>query len=160
MDIKKILGNKKSIVYIAVLFCLGVFLLTGIGKTNVAETINAPHQQEELSERLEKILSQVEGAGRVKVLISYSQSGEKILAYDSEEENKIEEGRDETNVRNQVVYDSSKTPFVLKEYMPTPEGVIIVAQGGDNEAVKKQLISGTVALLSIDEHKIEVLKMK
>lgn len=159
MDIKKILSDKKSVVYIALIFLLGVFMLSSHGKP-VTTAVKSSGTQEELSCKLEKILSEVEGAGNVRVLISYSQSGEKILAYDSEEENRVEEGRDETSVRNQVVYDGSKSPFVLKEYMPEPEGVIIVAQGGDNENVKKQLISGTVALLGIDEHKIEVLKMK
>ncbi len=159
MDIKEFLKNKKSVVYIALIFAVGIFMLTGVGKTTET-TSKKGAEQEELSHRLENILSRVEGAGNVKVLINYSQSGEKILAYDSEEENRVEEGRDETNVRNQVVYDSSRSPFVLKEYMPTPQGVIIVAQGGDNESVKKQLIDGTVALLGIDEHKIEVLKMK
>ena len=66
----------------------------------------------------------------------------------------------ENNSKSEVVYDGNKMPVILKEYMPKVEGVIIVAQGGNIESVKKQLISGTVALLGIDSHKIEVLKMK
>ncbi len=159
LDIKKLIGDKKSIVYIAAVFVLGLFLLTGGSKTSVRNT-ETDSGQKDMSRRLEKILSAVEGAGNVRVLISYSRTGEKVLAYDSESENRIEDGRDETNVRNQVVYDGDSSPFVLEEYMPEPEGVIIVAQGGDNENVKKQLINGTVALLGIDRHKIEVLKMK
>lgn len=157
MDIKRLLKDKKSIVYIGIIFAIGILLMSNTPKTAVRKG-NA--KQADISGQLEKILSQVEGAGEVKVLISYSSSGEKILAYDSEEENRAEEGRDEKNVKNQVVYDSSRTPFVLTEYMPEVQGVIIAAQGADNENVKNQLIKGTMALLDIDEHKIEVLKMK
>ena len=158
MDIKKLFKDKKSIIYICIIFAVGIFLMSGTPKT--AAKIENTKQTRDISRQLEKILSEVEGAGNVKVLISYSSSGEKILAYDSEEENRAEDGRDETNVKNQVVYDSSRTPFVLTEYMPEVQGVIIAAQGADNENVKNQLIKGTMALLGIDEHKIEVLKMK
>lgn len=156
LDIKSLLNNKKSIVYLAVLLSLGIFLMlsSNINKSEVS--VKATFSEEKLSKSLEDILSKVEGAGDVKVLINYNQSGEKIIAYETESKNKEEE----INEKNQVVYDGNKTPFVLKEYMPTIEGVIIVAQGGNNEYVKNQLISGTVALLGIDSHKIEVLKMK
>lgn len=113
-----------------------------------------------LNRQLEQILSQVDGAGKVRVLINYNQSGEKILAYDLESNTNEKESGKENNSKSEVVYDGNKMPVILKEYMPKVEGVIIVAQGGNNENVKKQLIAGTVALLGIDEHKIEVLKMK
>lgn len=157
MDIVRSLKDRKSIAYIGIILAVGIFLMSGKGKTTVR---TEPTKQQDISHRLEKILSEVEGAGDVKVLISYSSSGEKILAYDSEEEKRAENGRDETNIKSRVVYDGSRAPFVLAEYMPEAEGVIIAAQGADDENVKNQLIKGTMALLGIDEHKIEVLKMK
>ncbi|MDO5388822.1 MAG: hypothetical protein Q4F63_06270 [Clostridia bacterium] len=161
MDINKIITDKKGLAVIALFFIAGIMLIMGTGteinKTNVkTESVST----DRLNKELESILSKVEGAGNVKVLINYKQSGEKILAYDMESSINEKEGGKENNTRSEVVYDGDKMPVILKEYMPKAEGVIIAAQGADNENVKNQLIAGTMALLGIDEHKIEVLKMK
>ncbi len=158
MDINKLIMDKRAVFIIVCMLCAGVVMLMGMGtKSEISvksETVS------DINGSLEKILSQVEGAGRVRVLINYNQSGEKILAYDMESNINEKESGKENNTKSEVVYDGNKMPVVLKEYMPRVEGVIIVAQGGNNENVKKQLIAGTVALLGIEEHKIEVLKMK
>lgn len=160
LDINKLVLDKKGILIIAVVFIAGIMLVIG-GDGSSKSTVTAESvSTDSLNKELEDILSQVEGAGEVKVLINYKQSGEKILAYDMESNTNERDGGKENNSKSEVVYDGNKMPVVLKEYMPKVEGVIIVAQGGNIENVKKQLIAGTVALLGIDEHKIEVLKMK
>jgi stage III sporulation protein AG len=58
------------------------------------------------------------------------------------------------------VYDNDKTPFVVLEMEPEIEGVVIVAQGGADIVTKQKIISSVSALLGVDVHKIEVLKMK
>lgn len=160
MNLSKLVTDKKSIYFIIGILIAGVMLLmrnnSEIKTISKAENTSAVN----INKELEKILSEVEGAGRVKVLINYNQSGEKILAYDMESNINEKESGKENNSKSEVVYDGNKMPVILKEYMPKVEGVIIVAQGGNTENVKKQLIAGTVALLGIDEHKIEVLKMK
>lgn len=159
MDIGKLIQDKKSLAFIICCLFIGVMLiLSGSGSSKT--TIKTEKATDNITTQLEKTLSQVEGAGKVKVLINYSQSGEKILAYDMESNVNEKDNGKENNSKSEVVYDGNKMPVILKEYMPKVEGVIIVAQGGNIESVKKQLISGTVALLGIDSHKIEVLKMK
>lgn len=158
LELNKLISNKRSLIVIASLFVIGLMLVSGGGGSR--EVKSQSIDADTINRELENILSEVEGAGDVSVLINYSQSGEKILAYDMESNINEGEGEKENNSRSQVVYDGNKMPVVLKEYMPKVEGVIIVAQGGNIESVKKQLIAGTVALLGVDEHKIEVLKMK
>lgn len=159
MDIGKLIQDKKSLAFIICCLFIGIMLiLSGSGSSKT--TIKTEKTTDNITTQLEKTLSQVEGAGKVKVLINYSQSGEKILAYDMESNVNEKDNGKENNSKSEVVYDGNKMPVILKEYMPKVEGVIIVAQGGNIEGVKKQLISGTVALLGIDSHKIEVLKMK
>lgn len=159
MDIGKLIQDKKSLAFIICCLFIGIMLiLSGSGSSKT--TIKTEKATDNITTQLEKTLSQVEGAGKVKVLINYSQSGEKILAYDMESNINEKDNGKENNSKSEVVYDGNKMPVILKEYMPKVEGVIIVAQGGNIESVKKQLISGTVALLGIDSHKIEVLKMK
>lgn len=159
MSVNKLVTDKKGLIIIAAFFIAGIMLILG-GSSNVKAVNKENIGTAELNRQLEQILSQVDGAGKVRVLINYNQSGEKILAYDLESNTNEKESGKENNSKSEVVYDGNKMPVILKEYMPKVEGVIIVAQGGNNENVKKQLIAGTVALLGIDEHKIEVLKMK
>lgn len=159
MSVNKLVTDKKGLIIIAAFFIAGIMLILG-GSSNVKAVNKENIGTVELNRQLEQILSQVDGAGKVRVLINYNQSGEKILAYDLESNTNEKESGKENNSKSEVVYDGNKMPVILKEYMPKVEGVIIVAQGGNNENVKKQLIAGTVALLGIDEHKIEVLKMK
>ncbi len=159
MDIGKLIQDKKSLAFIICCLFIGIMLILSGGGSSKT-TIKTEKTTDNITTQLEKTLSQVEGAGKVKVLINYSQSGEKILAYDMESNINEKDNGKENNSKSEVVYDGNKMPVILKEYMPKVEGVIIVAQGGNIESVKKQLISGTVALLGIDSHKIEVLKMK
>lgn len=159
MSVNKLVTDKKGLIIIAAFFIAGIMLILG-GSSNVKAVNKENIGTAGLNRQLEQILSQVDGAGKVRVLINYNQSGEKILAYDLESNTNEKESGKENNSKSEVVYDGNKMPVILKEYMPKVEGVIIVAQGGNNENVKKQLIAGTVALLGIDEHKIEVLKMK
>lgn len=159
MSVNKLVTDKKGLIIIAAFFIAGIMLILG-GSSNVKAVNKEDISTTGLNRQLEQILSQVDGAGKVRVLINYNQSGEKILAYDLESNTNEKESGKENNSKSEVVYDGNKMPVILKEYMPKVEGVIIVAQGGNNENVKKQLIAGTVALLGIDEHKIEVLKMK
>ena len=159
MSVNNLVTDKKGLIIIAAFFIAGIMLILG-GSSNVKAVNKENISTAGLNRQLEQILSQVDGAGKVRVLINYNQSGEKILAYDLESNTNEKESGKENNSKSEVVYDGNKMPVILKEYMPKVEGVIIVAQGGNNENVKKQLIAGTVALLGIDEHKIEVLKMK
>lgn len=159
MSVNKLVTDKKGLIIIAAFFIAGIMLILG-GSSNVKAVNKENISTAGLNRQLEQILSQVDGAGKVRVLINYNQSGEKILAYDLESNTNEKESGKENNSKSEVIYDGNKMPVILKEYMPKVEGVIIVAQGGNNENVKKQLIAGTVALLGIDEHKIEVLKMK
>ncbi|MDO4300116.1 MAG: hypothetical protein Q4D26_01855 [Clostridia bacterium] len=160
MNLSKLVMDKKGLFIIICVLVLGVMMLMG-NNSGIKTGVKSENTSEiNINRELEKILSSVEGAGRVKVLINYNQSGEKILAYDMESNINEKESGKENNSKSEVVYDGNKMPVILKEYMPKVEGVIIVAQGGNIDNVKKQLIAGTVALLGIDEHKIEVLKMK
>ena len=71
-----------------------------------------------MEQRIEKILSQVKGVGKVNVMVTVGNT-------------------DDTTI----------------------EGVVIVAQGGDNGSVAADITSALEALLGIPVHKIKVLKM-
>ena len=126
-----------------------------------------------LEERLEEILSAVQGVGSVKVMITLSSSGEKIVEKDIPlERNSIVEndstgGNRSTNEmysQEETVYSTNsngdKVPYVIKENSARVEGVSVVAEGGGDADVQKNISDVIQALFGIEAHKIKVVKMK
>lgn len=126
---------------------------------------------ESLEMRLEKILSRVEGVGKVDVMITLKSSGEKIVEKDQEssgnssEETDSQGGSrktsDNTKKEETVFYSGesgSSEPYVVKEMEPEIEGVLVISEGGDNALVAKNISEAILALFHIDAHKIKVMK--
>lgn len=126
---------------------------------------------EQLEEKLERTLSKIEGAGLVEVMITLEDSGESIVEKDVTRENSdLDENDDVGGVRKEkivhtgetTVYqeeDNAKVPFVGKEKSPKIAGILVVAQGGENTAVKQNISEGVMALFQIDVNRIKVVKM-
>jgi len=128
---------------------------------------------EKLETRLADILSEVENAGRVRVLLTLSAGTERIVATDIRtEDNHIAESDaeggartvtdtllDEQTVRLRQA-DGSEAPLVLKEIEPRIEGALIIAEGGGNIFVKDALTRAAYIVLGIEPHRVQVLKMR
>lgn len=123
-----------------------------------------------LERKLEELLGQVDGVGKVKVLITYKSSSEKIVLQNTETDTSSEEETDgtqtrksnEKNVREETVYDKSdsgETPYVVKEIEPEIEGVLVAAEGGGNSQTAKNISEAIMALFNIEAHKIKVMKL-
>ena len=110
--------------------------------------------------QLEELLSLTEGAGKVRVMITYKNNGSLVLAENRSREESREDSSTDYIEENSIVLDGEERPFVLSEGSPEIEGVLIVAEGGENVEVKNGLIRAAEALLGVETHKIEVLKMK
>lgn len=123
-------------------------------------------------EKLETLLEQMEGAGQVKVMITESVSRENVVEKDtpytiqmsqngSDDENGTksqQENREETTVYERDD-QGNESPYVKKSLAPQIEGVLVLAQGGDNAVVAANITEAVMALFSIEAHKIKVMKM-
>lgn len=153
--IDKFFKDKKGNTVIYILLAAGIFLLLAGStlskpKQNINQVQNTSSlPQEENEERLEEILSQIKGAGRVSVMISEENSGRKIFGYDIQGEDK------KTVILSQ---SGGETALVAEEKTPHVKGVIVVADGGGNIKVKEALLRAVRAVLGIEPHKIEVFE--
>lgn len=139
--------------------------------TNKTLEITEDTYEKLLEERLEEILSYVEGAGKIKVMVTLKASGEKIILKESPyTKNTVNEQDSGGGTRNtidlsqseQVVYleeNGGKIPYVIQETAPEIEGILVIAQGADNEVVKKELNAAIAALFDLQSHKIKICKM-
>ena len=126
-----------------------------------------------LEKELESILSSVDGAGKVQVMITLKNTSTKeVLMEEPYSESNVTEhdgdgGSRDTNEKSQdyhVIYkessDGTMIPFVVSEISPQVEGVAVVAEGGDSAVVKEKITGIIKALFGIEINKIAVGKMK
>lgn len=124
--------------------------------------------EQELAAQLEETLSQMEGVGRVKVMITFQDSGEAVVekdvTYSDEETASTENGTStaQTQSSEETVYSDGSgdgEPYVSRELTPAIEGVLVVAEGGGNSAVVADISEAVEALFGVETHKIKVVKM-
>lgn len=107
-----------------------------------------------------EILSKIQGAGQVDVMLTYRQTEEKTIAHNETREENGETLRTEQTAILLEDGDGATQPLVLTEMGPVVEGVVIAAQGADSPAVAAALNQAAQALLDVPAHKVAVLKMK
>lgn len=141
-------------------------------KENISKENNTMEaSKNEIERKLEDILEKIDGAGDVKVMITYQDSGTQVVEKDKNtSENSLEESDSTGGVRStkeqqlqeSTVYeeaDAGNTPFVSKELLPKVEGILIVASGGDNQNVKQNISEAVLALFQVEAHRIKIVKM-
>lgn len=169
-----------------ILFLAGILLLvitvptdcgtsSGDGKEQSAEQETKGQMEDNyadlLEQRLEQTLTSMDGVGRVKVMITLKDEGEAVVEKDisttgdtqtdvGSGENGTEQTKSERS--EETVYSSQSgggEPFVSRQIAPNIEGILIVAEGGENTEVVKNISDAAEALFGLEAHKIKVVKM-
>ena len=120
---------------------------------------------------LENILSNINGVGQVKVMVTYSETSKVMPVYNEEstEENTEETDSEggtrkvtQTDTRKEVIYeesDGNKSLITQSVVSPKIEGAIITAEGANDANVKNNIIEAVSAVTGLATHKIQVFKM-
>lgn len=134
------------------------------------ENIRTENYTQYLEAHLEEILELIENAGAVRVMVTLEDDGEKIVEKDTESQSEsVEEADSEGGTRSSSnhsvkevsIYQGEEqngSPYITKEMSPVVAGVVVVAQGGDNAVVVRNITEAVQALFDIDTHKIKVIK--
>lgn len=154
-DIKEVDNNKK------------------LAAVNQVETqIEQVPQEQNLSQKLESILSKIQGVGDVNVFINYSESSEVVAMYNENSKSSTTEETDvsggvrkvqETDSQKDIIYQENegvKTPMTKKVVEPKIEGAIITAKGANNIDIKTNIIQAVEAVTGLATHKIQVFEMQ
>ena len=181
MSLLKKLGPDKLVL---LLLCGALLLVTALpaettkessGREEQKETVTVEEEtyEELLEKRLTEMLASVEGVGKTKVMITLKATGEKVVLmerpYERNETSEIDSEGGSRDIRewsqsDTAVYieesDGSRVPYVVQESKPEIEGVIVIAQGGDNIYTIKEIMEAVSALFDVPSHKIKVMKMR
>ena len=141
------------------------------GRNDVVQ-VSSEINYDENEEKLANILSNIAGVGKVKVLLTYSETStyvpiynENLKASNTTETDSAGGSRtvSETDSQKEVIYkeDSSgnQEPVTQSIISPKIEGAIITAQGADNAEVKTSIVEAVEAATGLATHKIQVFKM-
>ena len=135
--------------------------------TNVSDNTTTDN----LTEKLETILSKMQGVGEVKVFVNYSETSEVVAMYNettktsNTEENDTSGGTrkiQETDSQRDIIYqeeNGEKTPITQKVIQPKVEGAIITAKGANSAEIKANIIQAVEAVTGLATHKIQVFEM-
>ena len=149
--------------YVWIVLLAGV-LLMALPEANTKDTpvqqMDAPKEEVTIQEQLEDILSQIQGAGQVRVMLSVLQGERTIYQTDST----YSESEDHADSRTQTILitDSQRneTGLVHQKNPPVYQGAIILAAGADQPSVKLAIVDAVSDVTGLGTDKITVLKLK
>ncbi|SMC58909.1 hypothetical protein [Sporomusa malonica] len=128
--------------------------------------------EEALESKLANLLAQVKGAGAVSVSITLETGGMQEHAKNITKETKTVQEKDntggirtttETKESEQILLskeNGADRPVTVREYKPLIKGVLIVAEGAYDSAVKANLTRAVESGLGIPPYKITVLPQR
>lgn len=169
--------NKKGIENLVIFLVLVIIVMVVINslftenEEVIVQTVNKEvinNKNDEVEQKLENILSTIKGVGKVNVMVSYKNTIEKVPIYDTKEITTVTNEKDnnggerkteETNREYTVIFEegnNNKTAMIKQNIMPEIVGVIVTAEGAENNLIKENIINAVVAVTNIPNHKIQV----
>ena len=151
--------------YVCIVLVVGILLmlLPGPSEKETKDQMQAEKNeqiQENIEHRLEDLLSEVSGAGQVRVLLSVSQGEQTIYQTDSS----YSQGEKDADSRTQtiIIMDSQRneTGLIHQKNPPKYVGAIILSQGADDPVVKLAIVEAVGKITGLGADKISVLKMR
>lgn len=146
--------------YALLILVIGILLMLiptqqSTKKTSEEPPPSAPAESS-AEEKLGNILSKIQGAGRVEVILSYA-SGAQTRYYENT-------STDGDSLRNEavIISDSGRNQSALISRVDPPVylGAVVVCQGADSASVRLAIVDAVSKYTGLGADQISVLKMK
>ena len=165
--LQKLKGDKKTLCILAagVLLMAVVFAFDTSGQKETRKEKNEEGAVQTLSaeEQLCDLLSNIKGAGKVKVMITYAAGARTVYAVNREETGEEREtGTSSRRTREDYVVtkdSDGEGGLVLQEIPPQVCGVAVVCGGGSDPVLKAQIVEAVRALFNIKSTNISVAEL-
>ncbi|MBQ4642351.1 MAG: hypothetical protein IJB47_08040 [Oscillospiraceae bacterium] len=168
MEHKLNLDKVKSFIskyrYAALILLIGiVFMLLPERKQEVtteSAAISEQSTENTESKQLTAILEQIQGAGKVQVMLSVAAGEERLYQTDSETD--LSGSADHRRVETVIVSDSNRqeTGLIRQVNPPVYLGAVVVCEGADRASVRLAVTEAVSKITGLGADCIVVLKMK
>lgn len=162
-------NTKIKIYVVALILCLAVVVLTSLSTFSSTkdetspETFDTQSDCSQLNDQLAALIGKINGAGRVKVMITFDASDENVYARDTDEEFENNENSPvEQRIKSEYIIikgSDGEEGLKIKNVYPTVRGVAVVCDGANDPNVKGQIVSVVSALFDINSTRISVAEM-
>lgn len=147
--------------YMALILLLGIFLMALPGQEQPQpEPVPQETAEPALQQSLTEILSRVEGAGKVEILLTEAAGARTV--YQTDQDSSVSEQTEELR-RNTVLVtgaDRGETGLIQQQIPPTYQGAVVLCQGADKAQVRLSMVEAVMSATGLSSDKITVLKMK
>lgn len=160
---EKIMNTKGLVIILIIGIALMLFPSSSEQETKNKE-MNLPcfindinEYEKKLEKKLASMLSEIEGAQNVSVMITFSDYGKYF--YSQEEQAEKSETSTKDN-QKPVLKDSpqgGEEPILIKAELPKITGVFITAEGAQNAEVRENITEAVKAVLNVNTKNISVL---
>lgn len=136
-----------------------------LADTNIIEENTS--QNNDLEQKLKKILSNIGGVGEVEVLITYSQTSVVNPIYNEDYGESVTEEEDTSGGKRKVSSTTNKKEVVssnndvITQSVTSPQiqGAVVIAKGAGDANVKANIIQAVEAATGLSTYKIQVFEM-
>ena len=140
-----------------------VLILLPTGKKvqpSEADTENTDSHYMTIQEQLSHILSHIEGAGQVEVLLTYAYGEETV--YQTDDNDSISSDTSTTKYDTVIVtdVDRNESGLIRQINPPVYMGAVVVCQGAEDPDIKLAVVEAVSKATGLGADKISVLKMK
>lgn len=170
--ISEIIKRDKKLCIVVIVGIIGILLIalselpslkSGGSQVKSTDTQQNASYEKELETRLTKILSEVDGAGKVSVMVTLYSQGVSEFATNSTADVKSQQDSSQKKTESEyVIIDgvNGDECVALRSTVPEVQGVVVVCSGGDNGTVKNNITNAVSDLLGISTNSVTVIKMK
>lgn len=162
-----VLERLRQYKFVLIVIVIGLVLLM-IPSTNdsleeaasIIEKTEEDFSVEALEAKLEETLAEIDGAGRVQVMLTVQGGMKRVLAQDGRME---QEGSDVQRETEVVVVSSGsggEETVLVQQIYPQFQGALVVAGGGGDPTVRLKLTEAVAALTGLGADKISICKGK
>lgn len=180
----KILGNLVLMILVAVVIVLASSFFKNPSSTSVVASETEKNKiveknnffelndyEAQLENKLKVTLEEIEGVGRVQLMIYFESGEESIPAVNINDSKSLTEENDtsggkrnitqENNGRTVVMSNNGNAnePLIVKKYKPTITGVCVVAEGANERVTELRIRQAVIYLFNLPENKVNVYPM-
>lgn len=154
----------KKYAYVALILGVGLILMIIPSQGSEEKTEQVIPDESDciltVEEQLSKILSQVEGAGEVRVMLSVASGEETLYQTDDDFSTGNESGTSRLDTVTVTDAQRNETGLVRQVNPPVYLGAIVVCKGADSPSVRLTIAEAVAKATGLGIDKISVLKMK
>lgn len=135
-------------------------------------TVAVTDYEQDIKNQLKSILSQIDGVGRVEVMVTFESGEETVPAVNNNDASSTTQdnnngdksvttqGNSSSTVVTTNEQDGSTKPLIVKTYKPRVCGVCVVAAGAEDSLTQLRITKSVMDLLNVADSKVNVYPMK